>query len=792
MSIARMLANTSRLLKNRWQIPLAFAAVAVGGTALYRLIPSSPPPDLDALLADVRVLEQAGDTLAATDAVANLLQANLEPPLSPAQQALLHSRMADLIYGAERSTDTHNTSNVKKLLEHSAAARDLGAAETGSTLLRAALAHQWLGEEDAAVRGFRACLEEELNRRDRRTALRGLVELLIRRPEANLERRQVLDRLLADEDVAPAQLWWALHHAVEDALGDQDTRRAHELLEAHSDRLKTSDLKGYLDFLRACIMLREGRLEEAAPLARWVDEWLQQDDRTTRELDSFGHLPTLNSLLMGRIHLAEDRPQQALSAFEEGLRYQPRPRLQISLTVGQAIALAALDRHEAALEILRAALSEDVLPPEHRRQAIAAFQRTLQRLFDRQQARADHINALAYLSLAAELTPGDEPERELDLCEKLGRACQTAVPLLSDPQRQRACHEQAARSLERAADLVQIDEPRLAALLWEAAVEYDKAGRIGDARRVLERFAQGRSENPLMPQALLQLGHACEACGQPQEALRWYRRVIAEYPRLEETSRAKLRMAGVLISLGPERHADAERTLAELLEDGRVAPKAAVHRDALLELCELLHHQRRFAEAISRLHDFHTLYPDDPDRLRVEFMLADAHRLSGYALRDNPEAAPSASTAEEESRRRFREAEQLFAQLLNDLADQSQTNKALELYRRLGLFHRADCLFELNEPETLQAALALYQTAAARYDQTPAALTAQVQIANTHLRLANLTEAARALERARWLLRSIPDEAYAQGDGGDREEWSRFLSVVCSSDLFRDVFGDTP
>ena len=52
---------------------------------------------------------------------------------------------------------------------------------------------------------------------------------------------------------------------------------------------------------------------------------------------------------------------------------------------------------------------------------------------------------------------------------------------------------------------------------------------------------------------------------------------------------------------------------------------------------------------------------------------------------------------------------------------------------------------------------------------------------------------SRALERARWLLGSIPDGVFTEYDDGmDRASWDQYLSVVRSSELFRDVFTGAP
>ena len=124
MSTERLPARLSELLSGRWQVPLALVAATVGGLTLYRLIPPPSPVDFDGLLADVAVVEQSEGIPAAADAVAKLLE--MKPPLPPAQHAVLHNRMAELVFGAERDQPEHTVGNARKILEHDRAARDLG------------------------------------------------------------------------------------------------------------------------------------------------------------------------------------------------------------------------------------------------------------------------------------------------------------------------------------------------------------------------------------------------------------------------------------------------------------------------------------------------------------------------------------------------------------------------------------------------------------------------------------------------------------------------------------------
>jgi tetratricopeptide (TPR) repeat protein len=412
-------------------------------------------------------------------------------------------------------------------------------------------------------------------------------------------------------------------------------------------------------------------------------------------------------------------------------------------------------------------------------------------LVRQRRATSDHENALGYLELALELVPEDWLGLRFDLLEQLGRENEeVAEELAHDWELQQARHTAAARCYEQAADLAPLDEPRLAALLWASAQQFDRAGRSGDARRLLLRFIEERSTDPRMPPALLQVGQLYAADGRFEKAVEYYQRLSTKYPRLEEAVRARLLTADSLMAMGEAQYPQAETILRDLLEDNHIAPEAPVFRDALFELCDLLYQQKRYGQAISQLEDFLVFYPEDPERYRIRFMLADAYRGSAYALRSD-ETAGAAAAREQVARERFGRAAELFEEYASGGDAAAALRESQAQYQRLALFYRGDCLFELNDPTSLTEALSTYRQAGARYQSTPAALTAQVQIANIFLRQGRLIEAARSVERARWLLGSMPDAAFAEYDDGmDRASWDSFLSAVRSSNLFRGVIRD--
>jgi tetratricopeptide (TPR) repeat protein len=768
----------AELVAGRWQVPLALVAIALGGLAGYRLMPRPPKVDFDALLADVTLLQRAGQTTAAADAAANLI--DLKPELPELQRAILHDRLADLLFAVEQAALEHNPTNLTQFLEHSAAARKLGQPAAADANVRDAQAQQWLGHAPEAIAALQAALHQNLAGDQRRAAVYQFVKLLEHSSKTGSQRREALDQLLTDTTLPLPYVWWGLRTAVQTALADNDLPKARQFIADYGERLNHADLTGYLEHLRGWLSLRENQPEAAEAAAHWVDDWLGQEGRESSELDDLGYLPALNRILLGEARFALHDPVAALSAFAEALELQPDPEVRFATALGQGRAYAVLGEHAAARAAFRTALRKLMAVRVQFDRAVVQFQRTLLNLFDERRAVDDVPNAVAYLALAGALEP-DTIDTHASVTETPPWDLDGAGE--GDPL--------AWQNLQLATHFVREDEPRLAWLLWSAAETYNRTGRPLEVRRALEIFVRGRTDDARLPPALLRLGQACEASGASDQGLAWYQRVIREYPRLGEAARAKVLAAAALVSLGEEHYAEAEEILTDLLVGGTVAPDGPLYRDALLNLCELLFHEGRYADAISRLEDFLQLYPQDPERFRGQFALADAYRRSGYALRDQPPTGAEALAAQATSRQRFCDAAERFSQLLNDLETAAGADEALQLYARLAALYRGDCLFELNEPDALLAALAAYRSAAARYDGTPTALTARVQIANVLLRLGDVAEAARAIEGARWLLRSVPTEVCTPFNGGAHDHWEQFLATVASADLFAAAFDES-
>jgi len=134
-------------------------------------------------------------------------------------------------------------------------------------------------------------------------------------------------------------------------------------------------------------------------------------------------------------------------------------------------------------------------------------------------------------------------------------------------------------------------------------------------------------------------------------------------------------------------------------------------------------------------------------------------------------------------RDRLRKAQGLFDEVVQLYRNQPPTTDIDKLYLRLAYFYRADASFDLGNYEQ---AIELYNAAAIRYEDDPSSLAAHVQIVNAYVSLGRLDEARTANERARWMLRRMPGDAFADSGVLPRQYWEQYLGWAGKAGLWRD------
>jgi tetratricopeptide (TPR) repeat protein len=160
--------------------------------------------------------------------------------------------------------------------------------------------------------------------------------------------------------------------------------------------------------------------------------------------------------------------------------------------------------------------------------------------------------------------------------------------------------------------------------------------------------------------------------------------------------------------------------------------------------------------------------------------MGDSYRKSAQKL---TQQLVSASTAKDSGvdpaemhaarRSRLERAKGLYDQVVERYRNQPPTQDPDKLYHKLSYFYRADCEYELGN---YLAAITLYDAAAFRFQDDASALPAYVQIVNAYCQLGKPAEAKAANERAKWLLRRMPPDAFANGTFSmPKEYWEQWL-----------------
>jgi tetratricopeptide (TPR) repeat protein len=256
-------------------------------------------------------------------------------------------------------------------------------------------------------------------------------------------------------------------------------------------------------------------------------------------------------------------------------------------------------------------------------------------------------------------------------------------------------------------------------------------------------------------------------------------------------------LAQAYIAKGPQSYPSAEAALLRVIEDNPlITPEAQEFREALFELAQLYYRTDRFEEAVARLVELTDRYPQDERRGQVLFMMADSYRksaallnvnLANVAVGGNAPPAPAAvkpgeNEAAAAKRDRLAKARGFYDKVIELYRDNAPVREIDRLQLKLSHFYRADCVYDLGRYDE---AIKLYDAAALKYQDDSSSLAAYVQIVNSYCALGKLDEAKTANERAKWLLRKMPEGAFRDGSFSmPKAYWEQWLKWTGNTGLF--------
>lgn len=784
-----------------WQVPLLIVALGAFGYSVYRFADPGPGPTLEDKLKLARDYLKYERPEAAIATLNEILKDDLPPADKEAESRFM---LAESLEVGQRLRRVSLPENHEAIVEQTRLARLAGGTPTGADLRRLGESLEALAKPKDAIAAYREAWGVDANLAP---ALgRRVIELQLsaaERDEAEAGLNEYLSLKLADDERA-----WALGESAELLIrrGQHVEARARlgEVLKLSVD----DQTRGLTAFRDGWCALELGEDAEAERQLRLARQLLKV--RSPVDADA--------ALLLGRIFEKQGKPDEAMSFYGDVILSHPDSRALIPARAGRGVSRILKADDEAGLSDLTW-VAQQLQRADHRSRhgkvVLASYERAEAELT----RRANYQGALEVLGLEKALL--DDPPaafwgRVASVYEKradqVDQAAKRAESADERQQLQAAARQLRVKagdaSFSYALSLTLLDDKRYGQALWRSMELYDRAGAVQSVVAALELFTLERPSDPEAPEATLRLGKAYMAAGQFDKAISAFQRNQFRYPSSWAAIQSAVPLSQALIAKGSAGFPRAERVLLDVVENNRaLTPQAAEFRDALFELAQLYYRQGRYEESIARFDEAAKRYPEDERMGQVLFLMADGYRKSALLLgrqatdgvgaaagrgavlagdrtaTSTPASgrAPAAlsmsaaelSEADSARRQRLSQAKQLFDRVVTYHRDRPPLREIDRSQQRLAHFYRADCSFDLG---LYEEAIKLYDQAAFRYQDDASALAAYVQIVNANVALGRQAEARSANERAKWLLKRMPPQAFSDGSFAlSRAYWEQWL-----------------
>ncbi len=778
----------ARRLSQLWQIPLLLVAVALFLWAAWLFIDPKPGLSLDQKIDIASFYLTQERPEAALEQLNRLL--NTER-VDQARESRIHLLLAEALEQGQKQKKINIAANHTRIIEQTQIALSQGAKPTGEIYRRLGESYEALERPVEALAYYRQAIAM-----DPAHALRL--------------QRKVIDLQLAENETAAAE--GSLDHYLKQKISDAE--RAWAVGE------KAQILADNGNYLEARTLLNDALRLEQDPVNQGVLNYrLGYCAWKLRESPEAERL-----LRLSRQQMRTQHPLDGQAAYVLGKIFQDRADAPAALSFYQSVLvihpdspaapLARLNRglcrlmekdDEAGLSDLHdlvGQLNQKTSLIERYRQEVLAVLRQGQSLLMSRGAAGGAIELLAYEQSL-------EPHPKSSFYARLGaayesRAEQFERSLADAPAAEQVKRTQQARDARiSAADayiaysrsLVLSDDKGYGQALWRGVDLYDRAGDLQRVAAALDLFVTERPEDPLAPDALLRLGRTWQAAGQFDRAIAAFVKNQFRYPNALAASKSAVPLAQAYMAKGPEFYPKAEKALLSVIRDNPlVTPQAEEFSQSLFELGQLYYRTGRYEEAVNRLEEWTQRYPNDQRTGQLYFLMADSYRKSAALLESQATSVLTTQPATNEAgvmnraeasaarKRRLELARGLYDKVIDLYRAAAPAGEMDRLYMKLSHFYRADCLYDLGE---YAEAIKLYDTAAFRYQDDPSSLAAYVQIVNSYCALGKVAEAKTANERAKWLLRRMPSETFADGSYAlPKAYWEQWLKWTSESGMW--------
>jgi tetratricopeptide (TPR) repeat protein len=776
-------ANVARL----WQLPLLLLSILLFGYAAYLFVDPAPGLTIEQKIDVARKL-LAQERHDAAEAQLNRLL-NSEK-LSPIERGRIHLLLAESIDMGQRRLRIAVPINYANIIEQTRLALAAGVEADAIVYRRLAQSYEALERFDEALDHYRKAMAMDPEKSI--AVHRKIIDLQLQTDQLTAAEHS-LGLYLDNPTLSAAERAWALSEKAQLLI---DSERFVDARIALDEALKTADdpiLQGTVNF----------RLGYAAYKLKNADD-AERYFRVARDLLRVQHpLDGDAAFWLGRI--AQDRgdARQAISFYEVVLQSHPGNKIAPLARMGRGVSRIQLAQDDPGLSDLQELVGQIQARPsraKYRDQALASLRQACEILA----GRGNLEGAIELLAHEQILDPDPSApffSRAGSVYEKRAEQIERSIPGSAPADRIRK-EQQWRSALIRAGDaflahsnkLTVVDDKGYVQSLWRSIDLYERASAVANVVSSLELFVAERPDDPLAPDALLRLGRAYQSAGMFDKAITAFQRNQFRYPQSLAASKSAVPLAQAYLAKGPEYFGRAESVLLSVLDNNPLlGPDSEEYRQAVFELAQLFYRSQRFEESVVRLEEFIQRYPRDERVAQLTFLMADSYRKSAGLL-ESPKRSASASldesgppaidlvSAANARKERLMQAKTLYDRVIETFRNKQPTREIDQLYLRLAHFYRADCLYDLGE---YAEAVKLYESAAFRYQDDPSSLAAYVQIVNAYTRLGRLDDARTANERAKYLLRRMPPEAFANGTFNmPRQYWEEWLKWTTDAGMW--------
>jgi tetratricopeptide (TPR) repeat protein len=594
---------------------------------------------------------------------------------------------------------------------------------------------------------------------------------------------QNLSQLMKRNDLSETDLVWTLDLKTEELFKAGEFTQAVDLIGKTLPRIKEEKNHLALAYSLALGQFYQNQSDLAEPTLRTI----------LKQLPSRDELGAKVMLLLGRI-CVNDRPEEAEEYFDTLISQYPHTPYHLAGLTGKGQACAFMFRFSDAMSAYRSAfdLLNEIGPNKliDLNQINQSLCKTAERL-----TQNDHLaESLTFAKLEFDHLNPDDEQAQSDLLIRMGTWHRQLAQLLSDRLERVASPTLAASLREQIKDNYRLAgfylrmlskssmilDRQSAQILWQSASCYEKAGLPNESRSILELFVKKWPNDAMIPEVLFRLAKIYQNSNDFLAAAENYKTLIADYHRTPVGLQSPVALAECYFAMGSNYYPLAEATLREMVEDSSnqklYTPESMEFRKAMFLLGKIYYYTGQYDRCVARLEEALERDSVNPASPEAIFLIAQSYRkiseenLKKISQTTDRAMKNSLALARQENLKR---AKDLYLDAMDTLGKLPAPSDLEKNYLQLSYMFHADCLFDLGQ--YLQAIKA-YEHVIDHYEKTSSALAGYMQIANSYQRLGQYGKIKAVLERMKWLMKQLPDNAFAApGKPFSRKDWQEWI-----------------